>query len=162
MLQLDVYNFQETMSKSPTSPKHETNGCSCCEFDPRVNFSQFLEEARQHARDINLRRSSSYSETRLGAEKKSKKSWRNSLFSWCKIDRKSKFRSDPIHVSNKHYGSCGTTKGIETPHRCPLSGPVSVLFTPARKMENEVSYMSLDQSNNPDHVNSYGPVYLVT
>ncbi|KAK8618677.1 hypothetical protein V6N13_132660 [Hibiscus sabdariffa] len=92
------------MSKSPTSPKHETADCSCYEFDPHVNFSQFLEEARQHARDINLRRSSSCSEEvgkiRLGAEKKSKKSWRNSLFSWCKIDRKCKPGSGPVHVSN--------------------------------------------------------------
>ncbi|GMI77830.1 hypothetical protein HRI_001452300 [Hibiscus trionum] len=156
------------MSKSPTSPKHETSGCSSYEFDPQVNFSQFLEEAR-----LQSSCSEEVGETRLGAEKKSKKSWRNSLFSWCKIDRKRKPGSDPVHVSTtpkptKHYGSgplCSrtTTKGVETPpHWRPLSGPVSVLFTPTRKMENEVPYMSLDQPNNPYHINSYGPVYLVT
>ncbi|XP_038996596.1 uncharacterized protein LOC120121263 [Hibiscus syriacus] len=154
------------MSNSPTSPKHETKDRSCYEFDPRVNFSQFLEDARQHARGINLQRSSSCSETRSGAAKKSKKSWRHSLFSWCKIDRKSKPGSDPVHVSNKHYDSgplCGTTKGVETPSLRPLSGPpFSVLFAPRRKMENELPYTSLDRLNNPYHVNSYGPVYLVT
>ncbi|GMI93641.1 hypothetical protein like AT3G06840 [Hibiscus trionum] len=163
------------MSKSPTHPEHESSDCSYYDFDPQVNFSQFLEEARQHARDVNLQRSPSCSEeagkTRLGAEEKSKKSWRTSLFSWCKIDRKSKPGSDPVHVPNiskptKHYGSgqlCITTKGVETPRRRrPFSGPVSVLFTPSRKMENEVPYMSLDQPSNPHHMNTYGPVYLVT
>ncbi|XP_039041155.1 uncharacterized protein LOC120179691 [Hibiscus syriacus] len=90
-----------------------------------MNFSQFLEEARQHATDINLQRSSSCSETRLGAERKSKKSWTvHSLFSWCKTDRKSKPGSDPVRVSNKLYGSgplCGTTKGVETPS-CSIVG----------------------------------------
>ncbi|KAK8594819.1 hypothetical protein V6N13_015735 [Hibiscus sabdariffa] len=139
-----------------------------------VNFSQCLQEARQDARDLNLRRSPSCSEeagkTRLGAEKKSKKSWRNSLFSWCKIDTKNKPGSDPVHVPNifkstKRYGSgllCRTTKGVETPCRRPLSGPVFILFTPTRKVENEVPYMSLDQPNNPQQMNIYGPVYLVT
>ncbi|KAK8274138.1 hypothetical protein V6Z12_D10G054100 [Gossypium hirsutum] len=170
---LDEIIQVETMNKSPAHQQYETSDCSY-EFDPQVNFSQFLEEARQHARDINLQRSSSCSEEvgkkRLGAEKKSKKSWRISLFSWWKINGKSKPGSDPVHVPNpskptKGYGSgplCTTTRGIKTRHQRPSSGPVSILFTPTRKMENEVPYMSLDQPNDPYHINTYGPVYLVT
>ncbi|TYI59725.1 hypothetical protein E1A91_D10G057500v1 [Gossypium mustelinum] len=172
LLLVSVFGI-ETMNKSPAHQQYETSDCSY-EFDPQVNFSQFLEEARQHARDINLQRSSSCSEEvgkkRLGAEKKSKKSWRISLFSWWKINGKSKPGSDPVHVPNpskptKGYGSgplCTTTRGIKTRHQRPSSGPVSILFTPTRKMENEVPYMSLDQPNDPYHINTYGPVYLVT
>ncbi|XP_022715378.1 uncharacterized protein LOC111274754 isoform X2 [Durio zibethinus] len=134
----------------------------------------FLEEARQHARDINFQRSSSCSEEagkkRLEGEKKNKKSWKNSLFSWWKTDRKSKPSSDPVDVPNiskptKGYCSgplCGTARGIDTPRRRPSSGPVSILFNPKRKVENEVPYMCLDQPNDPYQINAYGPVYLVT
>ncbi|KAK6268327.1 hypothetical protein QUC31_012487 [Theobroma cacao] len=166
------------MSKSPVHPKHETSDYACYEFDPQVNFSQFLEEARQHARDINFQRSSSCSEEvgkkRFGGEKKrekkSKKSWKNSLFSWWKIDRKSKPSPDPVdglHISKptKGYGSgplCGTARGVDTRRRRPSSGPVSILFHSTRKVENEVPYMCLDQPNDPYQINAYGPVYLVT
>ncbi|XVF25301.1 hypothetical protein REPUB_Repub13aG0201600 [Reevesia pubescens] len=140
-------------------------------FDP---FDQFLEEARQHARDINFQRSSSCSEEvgkkRLGGEKKNKKSWKNSLFSWWKIDRKSKPSSNPVDGLNiskptKGYSSgplCGIARGVDAPRRRPSSGPVSILFNPTRKVENEVPYMCLDQPNDPYQINAYGPVYLVT
>ncbi|XVE51774.1 hypothetical protein DITRI_Ditri02bG0068100 [Diplodiscus trichospermus] len=188
------------MSKSPEFPKCETSGYACYEFDPQVNFSQkvatlsiailnlsgfgllsltlcdqFLEEAKQHARDMSLQRSSSCSEVigkkRLGGEKKGKKSWKNSLFSWWKIDRKSKTSTNPMDGHNiskptKGYASGplhGTaSRGIDTPRRRPTSGPVSILFNPTRKLENEVPYMCLDQPNDPYQINAYGPVYLVT
>ena len=140
-------------------------------FDP---FDQFLEEARQHAGHINFQRSSSCSEEvgkkRLGGEKKSKKSWKNSLFSWWKIDRKSKPSSTPvdgldISKPTKGYGSgplCGTARGADTRRRCLSSGSVSILFNPTRNVENEVPYMCLDQPNDPYQIKAYGPVYLVT
>ncbi|OMO66012.1 hypothetical protein COLO4_30875 [Corchorus olitorius] len=162
------------MSKSPGHPKYETSDCACYEFDPQVNFSQFLEEARQHARDINIQRSASCCEgmgkRRLGEEKKSKKSWKNSLFSWWKIDRKSKLSPNPVDGPNvskptkSHVSGplCGTSRAVDTRRRRPSSGPVSLLFNPTRKMENEVPYMSLDQPNDPYQMKAYGPVYLVT
>ncbi|XVE88543.1 hypothetical protein DITRI_Ditri19aG0077700 [Diplodiscus trichospermus] len=162
------------MSKSPVHPEYETNDYGRYECDPQVNFSQFIEAAKQHARDRNFQQSPSCSEEirkkRLGGEKKSKKSWKSSLFSWWKIDRKSKPNSSAVggtHVSkaSKGYGYgpfCGTTRGVETPRRRPSSGSISILFNPTRKMENEVPYMSLDEPNHPYQINAYGPVYLVT
>ncbi|XVF86997.1 hypothetical protein PTKIN_Ptkin18bG0085200 [Pterospermum kingtungense] len=141
-------------------------------------FDQFLEEARQHTRDLNLQRSSSCSEEvgkkRLGGQKKSKKSWKNSLFfSWWKIDRKSRTSLNPVDSPNiskptKGFASgpvCGSGTargGVDTPCRRPSSGPVSIIFNPTRKVENEVPYMCLGQPNDPYQINAYGPVYLVT
>ncbi|XVF27157.1 hypothetical protein REPUB_Repub14bG0082400 [Reevesia pubescens] len=181
------------MSKSSVHPKPETSDYACYEFDPQNQklanvlstmlslsgfdfdpFDQFLEQARQHARDINFQRSSSCSEEvgrkRLGGEKKSKKSWKNSLFSWWKIDRESKPSSNPVNDPNiskptKSYSSgplCGTARGVDTSRRHPSSVPVSILFNPTRKVENEVPYICLDQPNDLHQINAYGPVYLVT
>lgn len=114
-----------------------------------------------------------------GGQKKSKKSW---FFSWWKIDRrKSKTSLNPvdggrpsISKPTKGYASsgpilCGSTVnagGVDTqlPSRLRRlsSGPVSILFNPTRKVENEVPYMSLDHPNDPYQINAYGPVYLVT
>ncbi|GMI73004.1 hypothetical protein HRI_000969700 [Hibiscus trionum] len=163
------------MSKSP---KYEASDYDSREFDPRLNFSQFLEEARQHAGGdtrVNFQRSSSscskqVGEIKLGGgHKKNKKLWKISFFSSWKFDRKNKSSSDPAQVSKPTKG-CGygsgplrrTAEGIDTVRRRASSGPISILFNPSKKVENEVPYMCLGQPNDPYQINAYGPVYLVT
>ncbi|KAK8514201.1 hypothetical protein V6N13_063105 [Hibiscus sabdariffa] len=157
------------MSKSPKYEAISDYGSH--EFDPRLNFAQFLEEARHHAGGggvphVNFQRSSSSCSTRVGGHKKQMKLWKISLLSWWNFDRKNKSSSDPVQVSKPTkgygYGSGPIAGGIDTACRRVSSGPVSILFNPTKKVENEVPYMCLDQPNEPHQIKGYGPVYLVT
>ncbi|KAK8629222.1 hypothetical protein V6N13_078073 [Hibiscus sabdariffa] len=157
------------MSKSP---KYEASDYGSHEFDPRLNFAQFLEEATQHAggdTHVNFLRSSSSCSKQVGGHEKKKKLWKISLFSWWNFDRKNKSSSDPVQVSKPTkgygYGSGplrGIAGGIDTACRRASSGPVSTLFNPTKKLENEVLYMCLNQPKEPYQIKDYGPVYLVT
>ncbi|KAL5822254.1 hypothetical protein ACOSQ3_020160 [Xanthoceras sorbifolium] len=162
------------MKKSPIHLDYETSDYGVHEFDPQLDFSQFLEEARQHANEMSFQSSSTYTEElgkqKLGGEKKIKKSWKNSLFSWWKVHKKSKPSMEPAntssisnprkgHVSGPIYGS---GRGDDMKLRRSTSGPITNLFNPIRKGEDEMPYMCLDQLNDSHHVKSYGPVYLVT
>ncbi|KAK9281759.1 hypothetical protein L1049_004664 [Liquidambar formosana] len=166
--------FQTKMKKSPIHPKYELANFNGYVFDPQVDFSQFLEEARQHAREGDLKVPSpnreEAGERSSGEEKKSKRSWKNSLFSWWKADKKTKPHVEPAiitqisnsrrgHVSGPIYGSGG---GVIGRHRRPTSGPLTSLFNPTKRAENEMPYMCLDKLNNSHVVEAYGPVYLVT
>ncbi|KAK4839514.1 hypothetical protein QYF36_022487 [Acer negundo] len=166
---------QAMMNKSPTYLDYETSDYGVHEFDPQLDFSQFLEEARQHAKEVNFQASSTYTEEtgkkkQLGGEKKIKKSWKNSLLSWWKVHKKSKSSNEPAassniskprkgHVSGPIYGS---GQGDEMKLRRSTSGPITNLFNPINRGEDEIPYMCLDQINNSHPVKSYGPVYLVT
>lgn len=141
------------------------------------DFDQFLEEARQHAREVKFQAPSTFSEEtgkkKLGEDKKTKKSWKKSLFSWLKMEKNSKHPSmgpaaNTSHISKPRKGhvsgpiSGSSSGGDGMRQRRPTSGPIAYFFSPSRKVENEIPYMCLDQLNNPHHVKSYGPVYLVT
>ena len=98
---------------------------------------QFLEEARQHAKEVNFEASSMEPAASTNISKPRKG-----------------------HVSGPIYGS---GRGDEMKLRRPTSGPITNLFNPINRGEDEISYMCLDQiNNNSHHVKSYGPVYLVT
>ncbi|TXG68167.1 hypothetical protein EZV62_003102 [Acer yangbiense] len=167
---------QAMMKKCPSYRDYEASDYGVHEFDPQLDFSQFLEEARQHAKEVNFEASSTYTEEigkkkQLEGEKKIKKSWKNSLLSWWKVHKKSKPSMEPAastnisnprkgHVSGPIYGS---GRGDEMKLRRPTSGPITNLFNPINTGEDEIPYMCLDQiNNNSHHVKSYGPVYLVT
>nr|XP_023902266.1 uncharacterized protein LOC112014124 isoform X2 [Quercus suber]XP_023902267.1 uncharacterized protein LOC112014124 isoform X2 [Quercus suber]XP_023902268.1 uncharacterized protein LOC112014124 isoform X2 [Quercus suber]XP_023902269.1 uncharacterized protein LOC112014124 isoform X2 [Quercus suber]XP_023902271.1 uncharacterized protein LOC112014124 isoform X2 [Quercus suber] len=163
------------MKKSPIYPKYETTAYEGDGFDSHVvDFSQFLQEARHHAREVGFHSSSLHPEEnvkkRLAEEKKVKKSWKNSLLSWWKTDKKSKLQVEP-EVSS--YNSTprqrlvsgpihGSGKNNDCRYRHPTSGPITGLFNPTKRVENEISYMCLDQLDKPHDVQTYGPVYLVT
>ncbi|KAK2651990.1 hypothetical protein Ddye_011846 [Dipteronia dyeriana] len=161
------------MKKSPTYMEYEASDYGVHEIDPQLNFSQFLEEARQHAKEVNFEASSTNAEeTGKKKQKKIKKSWKNSLLSWWKVHKKSKPIMEAAastsniskprkgHVSGPIYGS---GRGDDMKLRRPTSGPIINLFNPIKRGEDEIPYMCLDQlNNNSHHVKSYGPVYLVT
>ncbi|KDP40623.1 hypothetical protein JCGZ_24622 [Jatropha curcas] len=163
------------MKKSPVYPNYDTSDYVGYEFDPQVDFTQFLEEARQHAREVNLQNSLPHAEetvkTRTEEEKKSKKSWKNTLFKWWKSDNKkgeaSKQPANSSHVSNPRKGHVsgpiyGTGGTVDMKLRRQTSGPLANLFNPIKRTGNEAPYMCLDPINNPHGVKAYGPVYLVT
>lgn len=161
------------MKKSPVYPNYEGSDYGGYEFDPQVDFTQFLEEARQHARQMNLQNSQSNAEearkTRTGGEeKKSKKSWKNSLLKWWKSDNKKNTEpANSSHISNPRKGHVsgpiyGSGRAVEPKHRRQTSGPLTNLFNPTKRTGNEIPYMCLDQLNSPNGVKAYGPVYLVT
>ena len=138
------------------------------------DYDQFLEEARRHARQGNPQGPSPHGDEagkgRLSEEKRSKKSWKSTLFSWWKADKKNKPSveqvpcsriSDPRrgHVSGPIYGSGRRTDGKQ---RRPTSGPLTSLFNPTRKAETDIPYVSLNQLSSSHSAQAYGPVYLVT
>ncbi|XP_065868314.1 uncharacterized protein [Euphorbia lathyris] len=167
------------MKKSPVHPnKYETGDYGVgYEFDPQLDFSQFLEEAKQHERTMNLQNSAAESEAEKVRStediKKSKKSWKKSLFKWWKSDTKkneatsSKESDNSSHISRPRKGHVsgplyGTGRPLETKLHRQTSGPLTNLFNPTKRLGKETPYMNLDQPNNPNGVKSYGPVYLVT
>ncbi|KAK0598146.1 hypothetical protein LWI29_032060 [Acer saccharum] len=164
------------IKKCPTYMDYEGSDYGVHEFDPQLDFSLFLEEARQHAKEVNFEASSTNTEElrkkkQIGGEKKIKKSWKNSLLSWWKVHKKSKSSMEPAastsnisklrkgHVSGPIYSS---GRGDDIKLRRQTSGPITNLFNPIKRGECEIPYMCLDQINNSHHVKSYGPVYLVT
>lgn len=139
---------------------------------------QFLEEARHHHAGVDFQSSPFNPEEsgkkRLPEEKQQgKKSWKNSLFSWWKTDRKrNRPQVEPTGssyisvtkrrlVSGPIHGSGKTNDGRQW-HRRSTSGPLTGLFNPTKRVENGVPYVSLDQLDRPHAVHTYGPVYLVT
>ncbi|KAK1575665.1 hypothetical protein Q3G72_007381 [Acer saccharum] len=164
------------IKKCPTYMDYEASDYGVHEFDPQLDFSQFMEEARQHAKEVNFQASSTNIEElgkkkQLGGEKKIKKSWKNSLLSWWKVHKKSKPSMEPaastfnISKSRKCHVSGpinGSGRGDDIKLRRQTSGPITNLFNPIKRGEDEIPYMCLDQINNSHHVKSYGPVYLVT
>ncbi|KAJ4827599.1 hypothetical protein Tsubulata_026405 [Turnera subulata] len=164
------------MKKFPVDEDHGPGDYSGYDFDPQVDFRQFLEEARQHAREKDMHPSLPQSKEdagnqRMGEEPKSKKSWKNSLLKWWKLEKKSKpivESTNGSHISNlrrKGHNSgpiYGSSNGAQTKHRRPTSGPLSSLFNSSKRVQNETPYMCLDQVNSSNGVRAYGPVYLVT
>ncbi|KAF8388663.1 hypothetical protein HHK36_025343 [Tetracentron sinense] len=157
------------MKKSPIFPRYESGNYTGSGFDPHLEFSQYLEEARKHANEEEIQAPWPYpkAEKIIMGEEKNKKSWKSYLFSWLKIDKKSKPHMEPAsssHISKPRRGSVsgplyGSGGQAESTHRRPTSGPLAGLFNSKRSGGVEIAYMCLDQ---PSDVQAYGPVYLVT
>ncbi|TKY64190.1 tetratricopeptide repeat protein 14 [Spatholobus suberectus] len=166
------------MMKSPSQPTYEASHYDDYGFDLQQDFCQFLEEAKQHGKEAKLKSSSVHPEEsgKTGSEKekekKGKKSWKSSLTSWWKADKKSKHRENPTnnskpkgsgkrhgHSSGPMYSSC---KGSDGKHWRPSSGPLISLFKSTKREENEIPYISLHQQNSPRAEQNYGPLYVVT
>ncbi|KAL5062544.1 hypothetical protein RYX36_024281 [Vicia faba] len=163
------------MNKSSPQPNHfDDYG-----FDLQQDFSQFLEEAKEHGQETKQKNSSVYPEEgskKRGSEKdrKGKKSWKSSLISWWKFDKNNKVKeasnsnSSKSKVSERRQGHVSgpimhnSYKGYEGKNKRPFSGPLTSLFKSTKREENEVAYMTLDQQNSPHPVQNYGPVYKVT
>lgn len=145
-------------------------------------FFQFLKEAKSHALEDNFKGVPPHvGETRKadtqGMDRKKRKSWKSSLFSWLKMDRKNKTMVEVESTTNNTkvrrgggmfsgpiIHSNGVSISISSSRsRKPTSGPLPSLFNPSMRDEgNEiVPYMCLNQQQlvNP---HSFGPVYLVT
>ncbi|KAJ7951425.1 Ubiquitin-fold modifier-conjugating enzyme [Quillaja saponaria] len=163
------------MKKSPVHPKYETSDYGSCGFDLHLDFCQFLDEARQHGEEANAKTSSVYPEAVKRSsekEKKGKKSWKSSLVSWWKADKKIKSEVEPTtnssQVSKTRRGQVsGPINGCygnatDGKRWRPTSGPLTNLFNPKRKVENETPYVSLEQLTSSRPVQSFGPVYMVT
>lgn len=137
-------------------------------------FDQFLEEARNNASEEHYTTIPQY---RVEAHRnqsdeatKNRKSWKRSLFSCWKAEKKSDSTLQPpttdsyipepkrghVSTSGPIYGSGG---GFSCQPRRPTSAPLKTVSHLTNEVENEIPYMRLD---NPHGVQSYGPVYLVT
>lgn len=164
------------MMKSPSQSTYEASHYDDYGFDLQQDFCQFLEEARQHGKEAKLKSSSVHPEesrkTGSEKEKKGKKSWKSSLTSWWKTDKKSKHSEKTTtnskskssgkwngHSSGPMYRSSRSSDGK---HWRPSSGPLVSLFKSTKKDENEIPYISLHQHNNsPPAEQNYGPLYVV-
>ncbi|XP_061340870.1 uncharacterized protein LOC133287315 [Gastrolobium bilobum] len=163
------------VKKSSTPPKYEASHYDDYGFDLQEDFSLFLEEARQLGSAAKLKNSSVHPEesgkTGSDKEKKGKKSWKSSLISWWKVDKKSKHREEPTNdskskVSRKRQGQVSgpiykSYKGADRKHWLPTSGPLTNLFKPTKTEEREIPYTSLHQQNSPCAMHNYGPLYGV-
>ncbi|XP_038895377.1 uncharacterized protein LOC120083617 [Benincasa hispida] len=160
------------MMKS-VSPDYEMDDPGFDDIDLSLNFSKFLKEAKRHAIEQDFKASTEEETGRkwLAQEKKSKKSWKNTLFSWLKSEKKTKPMPKPeknphtpnkrrVHVSGPIYTGATTTDS--RPRRHPMSGPIASLFNPSMRTDMEIPYMYLHQLNTPNSNHIYGPIYLVT
>lgn len=134
---------------------------------------QFLKEARNSSFQVHVNAVVT-NEKKIDSEKKQRKSWKKSLFSWLKNDNKSKslkqlphttapaLKARRAHVSGPLGRAVGS--GVTTGKaRRGDSGPLAGLFGSAgRPGELEVPYMCLDEELNKQKIQAYGPVYLVT
>ncbi|KAI4325709.1 hypothetical protein MLD38_031083 [Melastoma candidum] len=145
-------------------------------FDLGEDFLQFLDEARNgkagEIRSVSSPKVEISAERVLSQDKKSKKSWRRTLFSWLKVEKKGKDQSAQAgnknksyvpkkgHVSGPIYGGSGRREFDGPLLRRINSVSLAGLFSPHKRVENEVHYMCLGESG--CSVENYGPVYLVT
>ncbi|PHU24765.1 hypothetical protein BC332_09872 [Capsicum chinense] len=170
------------MNKFPIYPKYEAGDYCGYEFDPQTDFKDFLSEARKRVSEgkfgatptcsVELRNNNFEN----NVKKTCKKSWRSSLFSWLKTDKKKKKNQGIRETSkgstiNKLKRGCvsGPMPGISGPGTIagkpnkPLSGPLTSMFSSMNRGDNEIPYLCLKKvTDNATDVQSYGPVYLVT
>ncbi|KAL3839168.1 hypothetical protein ACJIZ3_023759 [Penstemon smallii] len=158
-------------------PRLETADYGGSEFDYQTDFTKFLEEARKNTNDVTLNTSNLQEPGKKyfnNGEKRNRKSWKNSLFSWLNTDKKSKSDKQPTngsvvsktrrggHVSGPVQVSSGGGPGGKA-HRT-LSGPLTGLFSRGRRVKGYEAgaYMCLDKISSTQKLRCYGPVYLVT
>lgn len=129
---------------------------------------KFLEEARKNTVQIEPDVITE-DKKQLNWEKKKRKSWKSSLFSWLKNDKKSeslKQQSNTTTLASKArraHVSGPVMVGVAAGSvQRAASGPLTGLFgSTGSSEEPEFPYMCLSQLNK-QRVHSYGPVYLVT
>ncbi|MED6170719.1 hypothetical protein PIB30_033683 [Stylosanthes scabra] len=151
------------MNSDEAHPRYEEAQYHDYGFDLQEDFSQFLEEARQHGKEEKLKSSSSVHPEESRAQiKEKKKSWKISLVSWLKSENKSntsksknKNNNNNITQSNAYYHSNKNDHGN-------VSGPLTSFFKGTKRKESgEIPYMSLHHGNHAKSQN-YGPLYMVT
>ncbi|PWA86186.1 hypothetical protein CTI12_AA141320 [Artemisia annua] len=166
------------MDKAPVYPNSESGD----EYDPQLDFAQFLKEAKTHALCHKfpaspLHASEEDEKEDFDGRRKPKKSWKSSIFPWLKKHSKARIivEEQPAALTRTYSKSktrqgyvSGPINGIksctaERPKR-PTSGPLSGFFNHRKKMDDQfqMPYISLGQINSPRDIQSYGPVYLVT
>ncbi|KAK4410461.1 Ubiquitin-conjugating enzyme E2 34 [Sesamum angolense] len=129
---------------------HESADYCINEFGYQEDFTRFLEEARNNAfKGIpNPACLEPARKEQFDGEKKNRKSWKKSLFSWLKPDRKSKstkeaMNSTKISKARRGYMSgsveptgCGSGGGIAAGRaKRAASGPLTGLFSSTRRVE---------------------------
>ncbi|KAL4584498.1 hypothetical protein LXL04_009101 [Taraxacum kok-saghyz] len=147
------------------------------ECDLELDFAQFLKEAKTHASEKSMSMASSVHVSE--EHRKPKKSWKTSMFSWMKANKKdeqqeqkqkTKIKTAYTKATRRQGFSSGPINGVKgcystergRPKR-PSSGPLSGLFYHRKKVEDfQMPYVSLGQLNSPRNLSNYGPVYLVT
>nr|XP_027122461.1 uncharacterized protein LOC113739446 isoform X1 [Coffea arabica] len=165
------------MKTSPVFPSNEAGNYFGHEFDPHAEFALFLGEARKRTCDEGSFKfkvappdTEETRKTESNGEKRNKKSWKSSLFSWLKSDKKSDNLVEPLHGSAAPKLGRGIVSGplrgragglVPAKPRKPVSGPLMSLFNPADKVDG-IPYMCLSHLTNPHEAQSFGPVYLVT
>ncbi|KAL8458804.1 hypothetical protein ACS0TY_035510 [Phlomoides rotata] len=152
------------------SARHEIGDYCSYEFDYQTDFTQFLEEARKNATpDTNFEK---IQKKQLDHGKKNPKSLKSSLFSWLKTGKKSRsmtqLTNDTTLVLKTRLGHVSgpvkaATDRVISRARRAASGPLLGCMNSTRRPEEyEEPYMCVDQLNNPQKLQSYGPIYLVT
>ncbi|CAI9773542.1 unnamed protein product [Fraxinus pennsylvanica] len=155
----EVNNTRKARMKTSTmSRKYETTDYCGYEFDYQTHVIQFLEEPRKNGFNGNFISAplEEVGKKKLDEEKRNKKSWKSSLFSWLRTDNRN-------GTTISKLGRCRTGGGITGGLCAPrlTLGHLIGLFNLTKRVKDEVLYMSLGQLNNPQDVQSYGPVYLV-
>ncbi|KAJ9568460.1 hypothetical protein OSB04_004426 [Centaurea solstitialis] len=141
------------------------------EYDPHLEFAQFLKEAKTHAcqqESLHVTGKDQLS----GATKLNNKSWKSSIFSWLKANKKKSSHKKVIQeeppppsksspkIRPSYVSGPINRISADRPKR-PTSGPlISTLFK--TKEEFQRPYISLGKINNSRDVNPYGPIYMVT
>ncbi|KAK1288187.1 hypothetical protein QJS10_CPB19g02000 [Acorus calamus] len=160
------------MKKIPIFPKEDNVDCSGVEYDARMDFSKFLEDAQKHATEARNRPQKQQwdeaTKVTKTKEKSNRKSWKNSLFFWPRHSKKSLNSANDSSMLNQRSiisGPLFGTTGRSDPRRWmtrPILGPLVVGGLKRDVEELEVPYMCLEELDNPNKVHSFGPIYLVT
>ncbi|GAB4849979.1 hypothetical protein Ancab_029278 [Ancistrocladus abbreviatus] len=157
------------MKESSIYPREEIEHVDDYEFDPQTDFAKFLEEAKRYADKKQFDEERAKKQPSI--EKKSRKSWKKTIFSFWKSETESskphiEQSSDQLpnpkcrgHVSGPLHRKKETVGGR---HRHPTSGPIINLFSPKKRAEDEIPYVCLKKLTRPQDGQTYGPVYRVT
>ncbi|URD87651.1 hypothetical protein MUK42_27276 [Musa troglodytarum] len=165
------------MKKPPVFPKDKNGNCHAIGYDDlRSGFPKIVEEGRNQ-RELSLPNSDSFKK-KVGMKERKNKTWKRSLSSWFKFQKKkaaeeapptTKFSkgSNPLDTerslfSGPLFGNSRRFGMVQQHNRLVAPGPLACCFTPTRAEETEVPYMHLDNRNNPMGTQAFGPVYLVT
>ncbi|ONK66002.1 uncharacterized protein A4U43_C06F3170 [Asparagus officinalis] len=162
------------MRRTPIFSKDGNGEFSELDYDPHVDFSKFLEEARKYANDAKLN-PNMHSHTNATPSRihKGERSWKGTLFFWRKLTKRGGeihggMATKPSNGSNaskrRHVSVSGLICGDGISRRVdrPASGPLAGWFTPTRAEESEAPYVCLDVKRHASGANAFGPIYRVT
>ncbi|MED6113216.1 hypothetical protein PIB30_068771 [Stylosanthes scabra] len=154
------------MNSYEAHPRYEETQYHDYGFDLQEDFSQFLEEARQHGKEEKLKSSSSSSvhpEESRAQVKEKKKSWKISLVSWLKSENKSSTSKNKNKNNNNNNSTQSNAyHNNNKNHHGNVTGTLTSFFKGTKRKESgEIPYMSLHHGNHAKSQN-YGPLYIVT